>query len=143
MTNKNAPGSLAGNGSRNRSGGGVQVQDLSQVVAEQEAAAAAVLNGDGSLEITEEQLREQAKALGLSVQRPGRRGGFRPRVDGNGYVRHTIMLSLPVRKGLEQACLQLDCSYSNMVEQALAHYFQALGLHYEGVPVVGVESAEE
>ena len=140
MTNKNSPASLAGSGSRG--GRGVQAQDLSQVVAEQEAAMAA-RNGDGPAEVTEEQLREQAKALGLSVQRPGRRGGFRPKVDSKGNVRHTISLSLPVRKGLEQACLQLDCSYSSMVEQALAHYFQALGLHYEGVPSGVVPPAEE
>lgn len=133
MVNRQNAGSLAGNGAR-----GVQVQDLAKVVADQEAAAAPEAG-----RLTEEDLREQAKALGLSVQRTGRRGGFRPQVDNNGNVRHTISLSLAVRKGLEQACQELDCSYSAMVEKALAHYFSALGLHFEGVPAVAAEAPEE
>ena len=138
VSSRGNAGSLAGNGVRSR---GVQAQDLAQVVAEQEAAAAgAAAELDG---VTEAMLREQAKALGLSVQRTGRRGGFRPRVDSNGNVRHTISLSLAVRKGLEQACQELDCSYSAMVENALAHYFSALGLHFEGVPAVAAETPEE
>ena len=128
-------GSLAGNGNRGR-----RSQELSAAVAEAAAGGGSAEGPDRAEQ--EERLREQAKALGLNLQRPGRRGGFRPRADGNGKVRQTISMSLPVREGLEQACWQLDVNYSDMVERALAHYFQALGLHFEGVPAVGAEAAE-
>ena len=90
-------------------------------------------NGAGGLG-AEDQARREAGALVLVVSRKGRRSGFRPAVQEGGRLRQTFRLDEPIRWGMEQACSQLNVGYSEFVEPTLVHYFEHLGLRYEGVP---------
>ena len=140
MANGKYPGSnLAERSGRGGRGGRGAETAFSEGDLEGAAAAGRGENGSVSeaaaVAPTETELRRQAAALGMVVSRKGHRRGFRPEVSGDGKVRQTFQLEEPVRMGMEQACSQLNLGYSQFVGQALTHYFDYLGLRYEGVPI--------
>ena len=101
------------------------------------AASAAEENGAGGLNGaagSEARVRQEAEALGLVVSRKGSRRGFRPAAQEDGKVRQTFQMAEAVRRGMEQACSQLNLGYSEFLQEAVVHYFDYLGLRYEGVP---------
>ena len=88
--------------------------------------------GDGELDA----IREAASVQGYGLTRHRRPARARAEME-NGTVRITANISRPVRLSMEQARIELNLSYSQIVERALVHYFHSEGLRWEGLPGPG------
>ena len=122
-------------GSRLTAAGPDGAEELTAAALAAEGNGAGGLNGAaGAAAGSEARVRQEAEALGLVVSRKGSRRGFRPAAQEDGKVRQTFQMAEAVRRGMEQACSQLNLGYSEFLQEAVVHYFDYLGLRYEGVP---------
>ena len=74
------------------------------------------------------ELRARAQELGYNLARESRSRNFRPEPDVSGSVRTTCRLSAGVRRAMEIARLELNVSYTAMIEEGLVMYLDSHGI---------------
>lgn len=75
-----------------------------------------------------DEVRERAASMGYRLSREAKPRSFRPEADASGNVRTTCRLNPAVRKAMEVARLELNVSFSTIIERGVVMYLESEGL---------------
>ena len=82
-------------------------------------------------------IRRMAQSQGFVLYRERQAPKFRPDADARGGVRMTCRISSPVRRAMEVARMDLNVSYSQIIEAALSLYLDSRGFSVDPQGSVG------
>ena len=79
-------------------------------------------------------IRRMAQAEGFALSRERGPRKFRPDPDARGGVRMTCRISSPVRMAMELARMDMNVSYSEIMEVAISLYLESRGFPVDSLP---------